>query len=110
MTRHIVPRYKLMLYYDLATPDAEDYFQFVMSEMVPALQDMGLYLFRAFQTIPGHVDGEHRLRQVEYVAEELDTIQEILRSARWCELEAKLQRYVTNYSRKVVRFRQGFQL
>ncbi|GAB4423666.1 MAG: hypothetical protein Kow00106_20670 [Anaerolineae bacterium] len=110
MTRHIVPRYKLMLFYDLATPDAEAYFQFVMSEMVPALHEMGLYLFSAFQTIPGDADGEHRLRQVEYVAEELDTIWNVLRSERWCELEEKLQQYVTNYSRKIVRFRQGFQL
>jgi len=110
MTRHIIPRYKLMLYYDLATPDVEAYFQFVMSEMVPELQEMGLYLFRAFHTIPGQVDGEHPLRQVEYVAEELETIQEVLHSERWCKLEEKLQQYVTNYSRKIVRFRQGFQL
>ena len=67
--QHIVPRFKLILFYDLSTNDAEAYFQFLMSEMVPTLHEMGLYLFRAFQTIPGQGDGDHRHRQVEYVAE-----------------------------------------
>ena len=81
-----------------------------MSEMVPTLHEMGLYLFRAFQTIPGQGDGDHRHRQVEYVAEELETIQDVLRSEKWCDLEIRLRSYVSGYSRKVVRFRQGFQL
>ncbi len=110
MTKHIVPRFKLMLFYDVATDDAEAYFQFVMSEMVPALHEMELYLFRAFQTIPAREDGDHRHRQVEYVAEELETIQAVLHSEKWCDLEARLQQFVSGYTRKIVRFRPGFQL
>lgn len=109
-TKHIVPRFKLMLFYDVATDDTEAYFQFLMSEMVPALHEMGLYLFRAYQTIPGQADGDHRHRQVEYVAEELEIIQAVLRSEKWCDLESRLRQYVSGYSRKIVRFRQGFQL
>ena len=110
MTKHIIPRYKLMLFYDVPAEDVETYYQFVMTEMMPALQEMGLYIFRAFHTIPGQLDEEHRLRQVEYVAEDLTTIQTVLNGEKWKELETKLLGYVTNYSRKIVRFRQGFQL
>ncbi len=110
MTKHIVPQYKLILFYDIAAEDTETYFQFVMSDMVPALQDMGLYLFRAFHTIPGPNGENFRLRQIEYVTEDLDTMRSVLNGDRWHDLEGRLQDYVTNYTRKVVRFRSGFQL
>ena len=110
MSRTIIPRFKLMLFYDVPAHDMESYYQFVMSDMVPALHEMGLYLFRAFQTIPGQTEEDLRLRQVEYVAEDLETIRAVLDSQQWGELENRLQEYVSNYSRKIVRFRQGFQL
>ena len=78
MTKHIVPRYKLMMFYDLADKHTEDYYQFVMNEMIPALQAMNVYIFRAFQTISGQQDSNHRNRQVEYVAETLEEIEEKL--------------------------------
>jgi hypothetical protein len=110
MTKHVIPRFKLILYYDPTTPESETYYEFVMNEMVPALQEMGLYLFRAFHTIPGETGENHPVRQVEYVAEELETIQSILTSEKWTELEGKLLGHVINYSHKTVRFKQGFQM
>ena len=110
MTKHIIPRYKLMLFYDLASDDMEEYYQFVMTEMVPTVSEMGLYLFRAFHTIPGQPSDDHRLRQIEYIAEDLETVSAVLDSETWHSLEDKLLQYVTNYQRKIVRFRQGFQL
>jgi hypothetical protein len=111
MTKHIVPRYKLMLFYNISSQDVDTFYQFVMDEMVPALHEMGLYIFRAFHTIPGPLaEEQYPLRQVEYVAEDLETIQSVLESEKWQELESRLLGHVTNYSRKIVRFRQGFQL
>jgi hypothetical protein len=110
MTQPIIPRYKLILFYDLSTAESEAYYQFVMTEMVPAAHDMGLYIFRAFHTIPGPEAGSQPMRQVEYVAESLEAVENLLDSDKWHELESRLEQYVTNYSRKVVRFRQGFQL
>jgi hypothetical protein len=101
-----MPRFKLMLFYDLATGDIEEYYQFVMTEMVPAIQDMGLYIFGVYHTLWG--DYPHR--QAEFVAEDLATIHHVLDSEAWHELESRLQQYTTSYSRKIVRFRSGFQL
>jgi hypothetical protein len=110
MTQPIIPRYKLMLFYDLAAAESEAYYQFVMTEMVPVAHDMGLFIFRAFHTIPGPEGESQPMRQVEYVAESLEAVENLLSSDKWHELEARMEQYVTNYSRKVVRFRQGFQL
>ena len=110
MTQPIIPRFKLILYYDLATTESEAYYQFVMTEMIPVAHEMGLYIFRAFHTIPGPDATQQPMRQVEYVAESLEDVETLLNSNEWHELESRLGQYVTNYSRKVVRFRQGFQL
>jgi hypothetical protein len=63
-------------------------------------------MFRVFHTLWG----DYPLRQAEFVAEDLGTIQEVLASEMWQDLEMKLLQHATNYHRKVVRFRPGFQL
>lgn len=105
MTKHIIPRYKLMLFYDIAHQDSSAYYDFVMNDMIPAAQEMGLYFFRVFHTLWG----EYPIRQAEFVAEDLDTIREVLRSEAWQQIEIQFREYVTNYDRKIVRFRPGFQ-
>ncbi len=78
-----------------------------MNEMVPTAQNWGLYMFRVFHTAWG-VD--QPLRQTEFVSEDLDSIQTLLGSDEWQALEAKMTQYCTNYHRKVVKFKPGFQL
>ncbi len=106
MTKQIIPRYKLMLFYDLSPGLPESYYEFVMQEMIPTAQDMGLYMFRVFHTVWGNCP----LRQAEFVAEDWATMQAVLASEEWSMLEKKLLRYASNYRRKVVKFRPGFQM
>ncbi|MBN1202010.1 MAG: hypothetical protein JXJ20_09160 [Anaerolineae bacterium] len=106
MTKHIIPRYKLMLFYDLTPGDMETYYNFIMNEMVPAAHEMGLYMVQVYHTLWGDCP----LRQAEFVAEDLTTIQTALHSDEWQVLEDKLLQHTANYSRKIVRFRPGFQL
>ncbi len=107
MTKSIIPRYKLMLFYDPVPTYADSYYQFVMNEMVPTAQHMGLYMFRVFHTAWG---ADQPLRQAEFVAEDLDTIRAVLDSEQWQALETKMAQFCTNYHRKVVKFKPGFQL
>lgn len=101
----IVPRYKLLLTYDIR-PDAGDaYFQYVLGEFVPTLQNMGLYMLYAWHT----AYGDYPVRQIEFVSENLQTVQEIFSSERWSSMETRLQEYTTGYERKLVRYRSGFQ-
>jgi hypothetical protein len=108
MTKHIIPQYKLMLVYDVQSGQMESYYQFIMNEMVPTVQKMGLYIFQVWHT--PWAWGDHPVRQAEFVAEDLDTVRDVLNSETWIMLENKLQEYATNYHRKVVRFKPGFQL
>jgi hypothetical protein len=106
MTKHIIPQYKLILFYNPIPGDTEAYYNFVMNEMIPAAHDMELYIFQVFHTLWG----DPPLRQTEFVAESLDTVRYVLGSDEWQALEEKLAQYVTDYRYKIVPFRRGFQL
>ena len=54
--------------------------------------------------------GDYPIRQTEFVAESIDIMRDALHSERFQELEDQLQEYTKNYSRKVIPYREGFQL
>ena len=101
----IVPRYKLLVSYDINPGDVGTYYQFVLGEFVPAVQTMGLYMLEAWHT----AYGPYPIRLAGFVAEDMETIREALVSETWRKLETKLLKFVSNYTRRVVRFREGFQ-
>ena len=105
MARSIVPRIKLVMCYDINETSNEAYYRFVLNEMVPALQDLGLYMLHVYHT----AYGPYPVRQLDFVAESLDVVKTALKSDTWEELHARLQDYTTNYSQKIVEFRDGFQ-
>ncbi|RMF76547.1 MAG: hypothetical protein D6737_19900 [Chloroflexi bacterium] len=101
----IIPRYKLLLYYNIRPEATDGYYQYVLGEFIPAMQRMGLYMLAAW-----HIAyGDYPMRQVEFVAEELESVQNAFNSPRWKEMERELQNYTTNLQHKVVVYRDGFQ-
>jgi hypothetical protein len=101
----IIPRYRLMVRYDIRLDQYEPYYQFVMNDFVPSLQNMGLYMVGIWHTAYGN----YPLRQIEFVTDSLTTVQEIFQSERWDNLEEKLKSYTLRYERKLVRYRDQFQ-
>jgi hypothetical protein len=102
----IIPRYKLLMLYDIRPDMYDPYYQFIMGEFVPELQNMGLYMLGAW-----HVTGnEYPARQVEFVSEDLETVREVFNSERFETLENRLKNFTARYERKLVRFRNGFQI
>ncbi|MBC7814862.1 MAG: hypothetical protein H7175_27135 [Burkholderiales bacterium] len=101
----IIPRYKLVLTYDIRPDMHELYYQYVTQEFVPGMQEMDLYMLTVWHT----AFGDRPLRQVEFVSESLETLQDAFDSERFQALEKRLQTYIFHYSRKVVHFRDGFQ-
>ncbi len=101
----IIPRYKLLMRYDINQDMQEAYYQFVVGEFVPTLQSLGLYMLQVYHTAYGH----YPVRQTEFVAEDLETIRAALNSDTWERLQTKLNSYTNNYSHKIVRFRDSFQ-
>lgn len=101
----IVPHFKMIISYDVLPNNHDNYYQFILGEMVPAMQEMGVYMTEAWHT----AYGEYPIRMVSFVAEDIDTIHSMLDSSRWHELENRLMSYIRNYTRKIVEYRQGFQ-
>lgn len=101
----IIPNYKVLVSYDIRPELVEKYYYYVLKEFVPELETMGLYMFKVW-----HVAyGDYPIRLMEFVVEDLDTLHEIFTSDRWETLEDQFKELTTNYTRKVVPFRKGYQ-
>ncbi len=96
---------KLIITYDPVPERREAYFRYVLGEFVPALEQMGLTLSEAWHT----AYGEYPLRMSGFLAEDEGAMDSILTSEEFRELEARLQEYVINYSRRVVACSGSFQ-
>jgi len=99
-------RVKMLISYDVVPELQQAYYEFVLGEMIPSAQSMGLVLNEAWHTAYGH----YPIRLNGFVAKDRATLDRILASAEWRQLEEKLKRFVTDFARKVVPYREGFQL
>jgi hypothetical protein len=105
MAKSIIPHFKLLIRYNVKLTTNEDYFQFVINEFVPAMQELGLYMVQVYHT----AYGDYPLRQLEFVAEDLETVRKAMNSEAWKQLHAKLDFFISDYDQKLVKFRDGFQ-
>ena len=105
MSQAVIPKYKLIMQYDINQATHEVYYQFVIGEFVPTLQGMGLYMLQVYHT----AYGQYPVRQIEFVAENLETIHSAMDSEPFKRVNGKLQGFVSNYSQKIVHFRDAFQ-
>ena len=89
---------KLLMSWDIKEGRDAEYFEFVVREWVPGITRLGLQPTEAWYT----VFGDQPQVLTGGVAEDLDSIQDILESTEWEELQASLQEFVMNYQQKVV--------
>lgn len=104
MTRNGGP-VKLLLTYDPDPTQQDEYYQFVLGEFVPGLQELGLPMSEVWHT----AYGEYPLRLIAFVAEDHATMQGILDTPAFRDFERRLRQYVTNYERRVVALKDRFQ-
>ena len=97
---------KLILSFDIRPGMQQVYYQFMISQFIPAAQGMGLQMSDAWHT----VHGDYPSRVNYFVGLRLDAMREVLDSLEWAELEKRLQEYVTNYSWRMIPLRDGFQI
>ncbi len=99
---------KLLMQWDIKPEHEQDYFEFVVREWVPGITRLGLEPTGAWYTAYSATERSQIL--TEGIAEDLETMREILESTDWQQLHEKLMEYVHNYEQKVVRVTGGFQL
>ena len=105
MTDDMKDHTKVLLTYDVIPETQETYFQFMLGEMVPTVQNLGLGMAEAWHTAVG----DYPDRLVAFVGESHEAVDKVIDSEQWEELETRLQQYVTNYKRRIVPLRNRFQ-
>lgn len=101
----IIPRFKLMMKFDIQPEQYEPYYRYILSEFIPGLQAMQLYPFMVWHVAYGN----YPIRQLEFVVESLDVIKDAFASESWKSLEERLKAFTINYERKVVPYKEHFQ-
>ena len=94
---------KLLLSYDMLPDVQENYLQFMLGELVPTLQTLGVHMSGAWHT----AYGDYPVRLVEFIIEDRQQLEAALINPLWTQLEERLLAYVINYSKKVVRLREN---
>jgi hypothetical protein len=100
-----IPQKKLLLMYDPLPERREEYFRYVLGEFIPTMEYIGLKLCEAWHT----AYGEYPLRLNGFISVDERTVDEILHSSDFIELEERLQDFVINYHKKIVDQTSRFQ-
>jgi hypothetical protein len=99
--RNADPRYKLILTYDMQPEVQDTYLQFMLGELVPAVQSLGLQMSGAWHT----AFGRYPARLIEFLGEDQAAINTALETPLWNSMEKRLKTYVVNYNKKIVQVR-----
>ena len=96
---------KLLLSYDIKGGHENAYRRFVLEELLPKAQELGLVPTDAWHT----AYGKYPTRLLGFVAADLATARTAMASDEWKAMMQRLQGYTMNLSRRLVLFRGGFQ-
>lgn len=97
---------KILMSWDVAPGrEQEEYFEFVVRELLPGMQHLGLELSDAWVT----TYGEHPQILMSVMLPTAAKARQIMLTNEWKSLFNKLQDFVTNYSYKIVQASGGFQ-
>jgi len=96
---------KILMTWDIAQENEQEYFEFIVSEFVPGVQRLGFQPLDAWATLYG----DYPQIQVGMMATDALNAQRALDSEAWEKLQEKLFEYIENFSYKIVPARSGFQ-
>jgi hypothetical protein len=97
---------KLLMTWDILPGKEQEYFEFVVRELVPGMQRLGIQPTEAWLT----TFGERPQILTGGVTEDLKTMRGALSTDDWKTLRDKLNEFVSNFELKVVRASGGFQM
>jgi len=97
---------KLLMTWDILPGKEQEYFEFVVRDFIPGIQQMGMEPNDAWFTMYGPQPQIMVAAQVPTMSK----LQSLLDSTDWLKLTQNLLDYVENLNFKVVPARSGFQL
>lgn len=96
---------KLLLAYNIRPGHENAYRRFVLEELLPRAQELGLTPTDAWHTAYGNYPN----RLIGFVADDADAAQKALGSEEWQGMMRRLEGYTGDVKRRLVRLRGGFQ-
>ena len=97
---------KLIMTWDITQGREQEYFEFVVREFIPQVQQLGMELKDAWLTMYG--DQPQIMASAQMA--DLLAMQGVLDSKEWQGLINRLLDYVDNYQYKIVPAKSGFQM
>ncbi|HUF38900.1 MAG TPA: hypothetical protein VMN57_10280 [Anaerolineales bacterium] len=97
---------KILMTWDLLPGKEQDYFEFVVRDFIPGMQEIGLQPSDAWYTYYG----DHPQIMAGAVVNSMDEMDRLINSDDWHELTRQLMEYVQDFEYKIVPARGGFQL
>lgn len=97
---------KLLMTWDIIAGREQEYFEFVVREFLPGVQQLGLEFGDAWLTMYGN---QPQIMAAALMPS-LEELERILNSSEWQSLLNRLLDYVENYTYKIVPARAGFQM
>jgi hypothetical protein len=97
---------KLLMTWDIIPGREQEYFEFVVRDFLPGMQQVGLDPNDAWLTLYGNQPKIMIAAQMH----SLGSIQDVLHGEAWNSLVTRLMDFVENYQHKIVPLRGGFQL
>lgn len=92
--------------WDILPGKEQDYFEFVVRDFVPGMQEIGLQPSDAWYTYYG----DHPQIMAAAVVNSLDEMDRMIQSPEWINLTGRLMEYVQDFDYKIIPARGGFQL
>lgn len=97
---------KLLMTWDILPGKEQEYFEFVVRELVPGMQRLGIQPTEAWLT----TFGERPQILTGGITEDLKSMRSALGTAEWHNLRDRLAEFVSNFELKVVKATGGFQM
>jgi hypothetical protein len=97
---------KLIMTWDITPGREQEYFEFVVREFIPQVQQLGMELKDAWLTMYGDQPQIMASAQMS----DLPSMQGIIDSKEWQGLINRLMDFVENYQYKIVPAKTGFQI
>lgn len=97
---------KILMSWDIIPGREQEYFEFVVRELLPGMQRLGLETTDAWFTMYG----EHPQIIAGAQMPNQQAMERVLDSTEWLNLTEQLLTFVTDFSYKIIPARKGFQL
>ncbi|MFO7663145.1 MAG: hypothetical protein R6X18_11210 [Chloroflexota bacterium] len=97
---------KLIMRWDVRQELESEYFEFLVHELIPAMNNLGITDIQVWYT----AFGECEQKMAEGIMSSTEDMLRIIRMEEWSDLTDKLNEFVINFSLKVIPATRGFQI